>query len=675
MKKKEKQKQKRIILLAIILIIFVIGIILIFTKKQDKPEDTLKQYFANLQQKNYEVMYDMLSKNSKNKYSKEDFITRNQNIYEGINVSNIIIEEKEINKQKEQVTINYHITMDTVGGKLEFDNQMNIVKEEKQNKIVWSSKDIFPKLTKSDTVKVKTSQGKRGNIYDRNGKMLAGEGTASSIGIVPGKMNEQTKTQDIKQIANLLETTEEKIKQTLNANWVKQDTFVPIQTIEKTKQELKNKLLEIKGVKITDIKERIYPYGEITSHLLGYTQNISLEELQQLSDKGYSTNSIIGKTGLEKDYEEMLRPKNSSEILIVDEEGNTKQTLTKTGLENGQDITITIDITLQEKLYNEFKQDKSCSVMMNYKTGEILALVSTPTFNSNDFSMGITTTKWNNLNNNEKKPLYNRYKQTWTPGSSFKPIIGAIAITTNSLDPKENFGKSGTKWQKDSSWGNFYITTLKEYGNQVDLKNALINSDNIYFAKVALKVGTSKMEEQLTKIGFGENLELGQYVANSTYGQNGKISSEGQLANTGYGQGQVLVNPIHMASIYSAFLNEGNMIKPYLIKQENKQTEYLKQEVFSKQAANTIKEDLIQVVEDEAGTAHSAKISGKTIGGKTGTAEIKTSKEDENGTEIGWFNAFNYDEQNPLLVISMVEDVKNRGGSHYLLPKIKEVLK
>ena len=181
------------------------------------------------------------------------------------------------------------------------------------------------------------------------------------------------------------------------------------------------------------------------------------------------------------------------------------------------------------------------------------------------------------------------------------------------------------------------------------------------------------MEEQLTQIGFGENLELGQNVSKSIYGQDNKITSEGQLANTGYGQGQVLVNPIHMASIYSAFLNEGNMIKPYVIKQENKQVEYLKQGVFSKEAVSNMKENLIQVVENKDGTAHGAKIQGKTIGGKTGTAEIKISKEDKDGTEIGWFNAFIDDANNPLLVVSMVEDVKGRGGSHYILPKIKAI--
>lgn len=369
----------------------------------------------------------------------------------------------------------------------------------------------------------------------------------------------------------------------------------------------------------------------------------------------------------------MLKPVNSCEILIVDQDGKTKQTLAKANVKNGQDITLTIDITLQEKLYKQFKEEKSCSVLMNYRTGEILALVSTPTFNSNDFTMKMTTERWNRLANDKAQPLYNRYKQTWAPGSSIKPIIAAIAMTTGDLDPNENFGRSGTKWQKDAGWGDFFITTLKEYGDEVNLRNALINSDNIYFAKVALKVGTKKMEEQLKKIGFGENLDLAQSVTNSTYGEDDKITSEGQLANTGYGQGKVLVNPIHMASIYSAFLNEGNMIKPYLIKQDNKQVEYLKQGIFSQEAVNTMKENLIQIVEDQNGTAHGVKIQGKTIGGKTGTAEVKDSKDDENGTEIGWFNGFLEDENNPLLIVSMIEDVKGKGGSHYLLPKVKTI--
>ncbi len=306
---------------------------------------------------------------------------------------------------------------------------------------------------------------------------------------------------------------------------------------------------------------------------------------------------------------------------------------------------------------------------MNYKTGEILALVSTPTFNSNDFAMGISNNQWKQLQEQEEKPLYNRCLSTYAPGSSFKPIIGAIGISTNKLSPNEDFGPSGTSWQKDSSWGDYKITTLKEY-EKANLKNALINSDNIYFAKASLKIGKETLQNELLKLGFDENILLDLGTSKSSFGDNNKIDTEIQLADTGYGQGKVLINPIHMASIYSAFLNEGNMILPYIDKKNASATIWKKQ-VFTNDAVNEIKNDLIQVVEDENGTAHSVKIDGKTIGGKTGTAEIKSSKGDENGTELGWFNSFCEDKS--LLIISMVEDVKDRGGSHYLLPKIKTI--
>ena len=133
-----------------------------------------------------------------------------------------------------------------------------------------------------------------------------------------------------------------------------------------------------------------------------------------------------------------------------------------------------------------------------------------------------------------------------------------------------------------------------------------------------------------------------------------------------------------MAMMYSAFVNEGNMIMPYLEYKENASSQtakYYKENAFSKEAANEVRDGLIQVVENPSGTAHSAKIERKTIAGKTGTAEIKQSKDDTEGTEIGWFNAFNVGESDEslLLVVSMVENVKGKGGSHYLLPKVRAI--
>lgn len=669
---KKLNKKKIIILVSIValVILTIIGIIVFIKSRKPKPENELKKYFSYIEEQKYEEMYNTISTKSKQEISKEDFIKRNKNIYEGIEATNISIDILETTKKEDKTVIKYNLNMYTLAGKVSFENTATIVQEEKEYKLNWLSKDIFPKLTSDDKVKAKSVTSKRGKILDRNGIMLAGEGIASSVGIVPGKMSEN-KEQDISKISELLGIPQENIKKQINASYVKEDTFVPIKTVTKDATELKENLLKIKGIKIIDTKTRIYPYGQKTSHLLGYVQQISAEELKELEQEGYSSNSIIGKSGIEKQYEDKLRGIDGIEIIIVDNKGNTKQTIAQTELKDGEDVKLTIDVKLQAKIYDQFSKDKSTHVAMNYKTGEILALVSTPTFNSNDFTLGMSTNTWNALKEDEQKPLYNRFLATYAPGSSFKPVIGAIGIDTNSLNPEENFGRSGTSWQKDTSWGPYKVTTLKEYGDTVNLRTALINSDNIYFAKVALKIGAQNLADNLLKIGFDESLPIRITTSKSTFGQSNKIEKETELADTGYGQGKVLVNPIHMASIYTAFLNNGNMLLPNIEYKENAEAQIWKNNAFKESTSNEIKSDLIQIVEDENGTAHSVKISGKTIGGKTGTAEIKDSKEDENGTELGWFNSFCEDKN--LLIISMVEDVKDRGGSHYLLPKIKAI--
>ena len=442
--------------------------------------------------------------------------------------------------------------------------------------------------------------------------------------------------------------------------------------------ELKNKLLEIKGIKIIDTDERIYPQGVSTSQLVGYIQPINSEELKEKAKEGYTSSSKIGKYGLERAYESTLRAVNGSEIYIEDANGNKKTSIAKQEQKDGQDVKLTIDSKLQQTVYEQFKDDKSAVVVMNPKTGEVLALASCPSFDSNNFSLGMTTADYKNLTENPDNLLYNRSLATYAPGSSFKPIIGAIGLTTGAFSADDDFGRSGTKWQNDSSWGDFYITTLSTYSGPANLKNALIHSDNIYFAKAALKIGGKNLINSLKNIGFGQQIEFPQTISKSSYSNSESFTNETQLANSGYGQGEVLVNPINMAMMYSAFVNEGNMIMPYLEYKENASSQtakYYKENAFSKEAANEVRDDLIQVVENPSGTAHSAKIEGKTIAGKTGTAEIKQSKDDTEGTEIGWFNAFNVGESdaNSLLIVSMVENVKGKGGSHYLLPKVRAI--
>ena len=374
-------------------------------------------------------------------------------------------------------------------------------------------------------------------------------------------------------------------------------------------------------------------------------------------------------------YEKELKGNDGYSINMMDSEGNLKKVLANVMAEDGQDIKLTVDAELQSALYEQFAEDKSCSVAMNPYTGEVLALVSTPSYDSNGFITGMTDEEWAGLNEDEKKPLYNRFRQVWSPGSTFKPVTAFIGLDSGAIDPEEDFGNEGLSWQKDASWGSYHVTTLHEYSPAV-LENALIYSDNIYFAKAALKIGAEELQESLQKIGFGKELPFEISMSVSQYSNTEKIETEIQLADSGYGQGQVLVNPLHLAGIYTSFCNDGNMIKPYLRYEEEPKKEIWIQGACTPETAGRVLEGMKKVVNDSNGTGYAAHREDIILAGKTGTAEIKDSKEDTAGTELGWFAVLTPDKEydRPILVVSMVEDVKDIGGSGYVVGKDKDVL-
>lgn len=651
------------------------------------PEETLKEYMSYISNQKYEQMYEMIDVGASGNICQEDFVKRNSAIYEGIGVDNIKIHITSYDKEQKEIC--YETSMDTVAGNVTFENNVSFIQEKGTYKLVWSDSLIFPELDSTDKVKVSVTNAERGQILDRNGRVLAGKGVASSVGVVPGKL--ENRDDAISQLADLLEMKVEDIERKLSAKWVKEDSFVPLKTIPKVdelkllslkpdketlaEKERHEKLLEIPGVKISDIGIREYPLGEAAAHLVGYVQNVTAEDLEEHDGEGYTSNSVIGKSGMEGLFEKELKGQNGCSITIVYSNGNKKKIIVSTIVENGKDIKLTIDSNLQKELYEQFKDDKSCSVAINQYTGEVLALVSTPSYDNNDFIRGMSSEKWNALNEDENKPMYNRFRQVWCPGSTFKPIIAAIGLTTGAIDSNEDYGNEGLSWQKDSSWGSYHVTTLHAY-EPVILKNALIYSDNIYFAKAALKIGERDMESSLTKLGFNEELPFDIKVAKSQFSNTDKIEKEIQLADSGYGQGQILVNPLHMACIYSAFCNEGNMIKPYLTYKEDAIPNVWVTAAFTKDAAQMVLEDTKEVINNPHGTGYAACRTDITLAGKTGTAEIKASKEDTTGTELGWFSVFTTDENmdRPIMIISMVEDVKGRGGSGYVVKKDSQVL-
>ena len=674
-------------------IIFIAGVVLFTIKRITKkevvksPEQVLKSYMNCICQKNYSEMYEMITNESKETIEKEDFVKRNSAIYEGIEAKNINI--KIIDYEEESLTVKYNTAFDTVAGKVDFKNEVAFLEQDDQYKMVWSNSVIYPGLTEDDKVRVSVIQAQRGQILDRNGRMLAGKGVASSVGIIPGKLENRKKS--IVRIAKLLGIKPEDIEKELTAKWVKEDSFVPIKKIAKVKeldllaldpdetiveeQKRQEKLLKISGVMISDVEVREYPLKDEAAHLVGYVQNVTAEDLEKHAGEGYTNASVIGKTGLEGVYEKELKGENGCKIYIADSEGKEKEQLAYKIVKDGKDIKLTIDADLQAQLYKNFKSDKSCSIAMNPFTGEVLAMVSTPSYDTNAFIMGMSKKQWDRLNKDKKQPLYNRFRQVWCPGSTFKPVIAAIGLQSEAFTGTDNFGNEGHSWQKDKTWGTYHVTTLHTY-SPVILKNALIYSDNIYFAKAALKIGTEEMERSLSMLGFHSSIPFEIMMAESKFSNNKHIQSEVGLADTGYGQGQVLVNPLHLACIYTSFCNDGNVLKPYLLYKENAKAEQWISEVFSKSVSQEVLEGIKSVVNDSHGTGYAIHRKDMILAGKTGTAEIKESQSDTTGTELGWFAVMTPDKKNkkPILIVSMVEDVKGIGGSGYVVKKDKAVL-
>lgn len=643
-KRRVKQPKKNIAKIGIKTKIFafllvVVAIIMIYSNFSS-PARVIRAFYKNVNNHKYEELYNLVETDM----SKEEFTNKMKSVYDGMEVSSAWVTISINLKNSDVVNLKYVTNLNTVAGKLTFSNKSTLVKVNGKYKIKWDNSFLYPKLKNNQKIRVSTLKAKRGAIYDRNKNILAKDAKAYSIGIVAGKIKSDD---ELRAMSKLLNITYKDIKAELAKPYVVDGTFVHLKNIDREQQELKTALLKIPVVKIIDYDIREYPYNEKLSTLLGFVQNDD------------------GKSGLELTFNSQLKGLNGCEI-YVDDDGINVDTILKKDRVNGKNIDLTIDVKLQELIYEKFKDVESATVAMNYTTGEILALVSTPSYETNKISLGISDNEWNEIVNNKKKPLFTRFLSKYTPGSTMKPIVAAIGLDTDSFTDIENFGRSVKSWQKDSSWKDFYVTTLEVYNGESNLEKALIHSDNVYFAKAALKIGKNLFKQELDRYGFNKPLNFEQNTDISVYGN---IDSEAKLAVSGFGQGEMEVNPIFMAKIYSAFANNGNAVTPYILQKEgNDQNTVNSVNLIKPLTANKIKNDLKKVIDE--GTGKLAKIDGKNLYGKTGTAEIKMTKDDKSGEEIGWFNVF---DDNKLLIVNMVENAKKLNGSKFSVKNLREV--
>lgn len=387
MKRKSKRRRRKNKILWVLMICMGISAITICAtkfigKRKDRttPEEVLLKYMGYIEEQNYTAMYQLIDVEASGQISEEDFVKRNSAIYEGIEVQNMAITILSWDMEapsgytfmpsgnKEENVVQYQTDFDTVAGEISFENEAYFLKIEDTYKLVWMDSLIYPGLSERDKVRVSVTQAKRGEILDRNGCVLAGKGTASSVGIVPGRLENQDDS--LRQIADLLGMKPEEIE------------LMSLEPDEETLKEYERqqRLLEIPGVMISDTEVRSYPLKDAAAHLVGYVQNVTAEDLEKYSGQGYTASSVIGKSGAEGLFEKELKGQNGCRIYIVDSDGNEKEELACRIVENGKDIKLTIDAELQKALYEQFQSDKSCSVAMNPYTGEVLALVSTPSF-------------------------------------------------------------------------------------------------------------------------------------------------------------------------------------------------------------------------------------------------------------------------------------------------------
>ena len=672
-----------IILIAVVFIATGAGFLLFASSKADNGDKTFETYKGKWQKQDFKAMYGLLSSSTKEKVNEKQFVDKYSNIYKGIEAKNITIKienkDKLKSSDKNTVKIPFSITMDTAAGSLKVTGYEAILKKEKINKndqwtIQWDEKMIFPSMGPEDKVRAESSKAKRGEICDKNGKGLAINSLVYSIGLNPSKFV-KNKDANIAQLSKVLDIDPSYIDNKLKAN-SNPDQFVPIVNVSTLEKNKVSEATKIDGVIYQQTPGRVYLGGEAFGSLIGYIGPITAEELEKMKSEGYKSTSIIGKAGLEQFHEKRLRGEDGAEIYISkqkDKKEVQKITLIKKEPKDGENIKLYVDFDLQNKIYAAMNKDTGACAAINPKTGEVLALVSSPSYDSNALTCYATNSQkaaWKS----GADPFQNRFKNAYAPGSTFKLFTAAAGLREGKIKPDEGINIQGTQWQPSKAWGAYKITRVQDSNGPVNLKNAFVHSDNIYFAMAALNIGKDQFVKCSVSFGLGEKLPVDYPIAKSQLSNDNTLSNEQQLADSGYGQGQVLMSPLQVALMYSSIVNDGSMMTPMIENSSSAAPKAWKEKVISQDIIKNLVEDLTAVIEDPAGSGHGAQISGKALAGKTGTAEIeKKSVDDKNGKENGWFVCMNTD--NPKIVISMIiEDVKSRGGSHYVVPKVKDVM-
>ncbi|EEV39871.1 penicillin-binding protein transpeptidase [Enterococcus casseliflavus EC20] len=664
---KPAKKPKRFVWLALPAALLVLGGGYYgYTVYQDRQEEAaakkaLTSFIDALADQKYSDLPAFVSEDSlaSTGFTADEVSAKYEAIFTGIGAESFKASGIEVtpnDKDSDQFNFQYNGSLTTSLGELtELSYSGTITVADNEAKIDWSPQLIFPGMEGQDKVSISVDNATRGEILDRNNEPLAENGTLYQLGVVPGQLGTgDEKTANIKAIAERFDLTEEAINQALEQSWVQDELFVPLKIIEPT-DEMPT------GTSLKETTGRTYPLGEAAAQLIGYLGNVTAEDIEK--DETLASNGQIGRSGLEAAFDKELRGENGGKIAITDEDGAEKAVLLEKERADGKDIQLTIDAQAQKTAFDSLQNQAGATVVTEPKTGDLLVLASSPSYDPNKMTQGISQEDYDAYEQNEDLPFISRFATAYAPGSTFKAITGAIGLENGTIDPTQSIAIDGLKWQKDSSWGDYFVTRVTDVAS-VNLKDALVYSDNIYMAQQTLSMGEDAFRDGLSKLIFGETLDLPIAMNPAQISNEDSFNSDILLADTGYGQGELLMNPIQQAAIYSVFANQGKLVYPRLVKE----AEQKDKEVFKAETIDQINQDLTAVVSDPNGTAHSLAALNIPLAAKTGTAEIK-EKQDEKGQENSFLFAFDSQDQG-FLMVSMLEDRQENQSATGLAPEL-----
>lgn len=540
------------------------AVIIFDDSERPDPEDTILRIIQLLQSDDSRQIFKEVYPLALERYGEEQIVDRNAKIHTDLGVKSIVYSNLQIleeSSNKSQVYYSVDVKYTTKYGEIKDNIVISLVWHPQVNswQLDWTPDLILPKLHDTGQVKIEILKAKRGEILDRAGWPLAIDKTIAEVSLVAGEFDEAR----IPEVNELFGLSPGLIEAKLSQAWVTDRTLVPFYQLGDLK-DIDYRVFQDLRLSWSEKTSRYYPFKEALAPLVGYVGPVTAEDLSKPENRYLAEDSLIGKSGLEQIYDELLRGKDGFRIYIS---GSYEQSLIEEPAQDGQDLRLTIDAIAQRDIYEILAGKNYSATAIDPATGEIIILISSPAYDPMEFVMGIDYDRYNQLLHDPLQPLIAKFQGAHTPGSTQKIPTAIIALANGAVTPSTELEILGKEWQADPAWGNYYVRRYRELDGIYNLEDALVYSDNIFFARIALEMGIDAFNQGMSNLGVGLKISSDYPFASSQISNKTKLE-EGDdilLADSSYGQGELLYNQAHLASVFSSLLNEGQLLPAKLV--------------------------------------------------------------------------------------------------------------